>query len=97
MEDWRPTSPLLNRRWLNFAQSAPPAWPAPVSSSEEPSVTPPAWLEGAQWQATPETTSWPEPIPTLPSTINDGPFDPPRHPQEATDAWTKSDGAAFSR
>ena len=77
MEDWRPTSPLLNRRWLNFAQSAPPAWPAPVSSSEEPSVTPPAWLEGAQWQATPETTSWSEPLPTFPSTINDGPIDPP--------------------
>jgi hypothetical protein len=75
MEDWRPTSPLMNRRWLNFAQSAPPAWPAP--SMEESSVTPMAWLEGAQWQATPETTSWPEPLPTVPSTINDGPIDPP--------------------
>jgi hypothetical protein len=77
MEDWRPTSPLMNRRWLNFAQSAPPAWPAPVATTEESSLTPAAWLEGAQWQATPETTSWPEPIPTLPSTINDGPIDPP--------------------
>ena len=75
MEDWRPTSPLLDRRWLRFAQSVPTELPAPVSSSEEPSVTPPAWLEGAQWQATPETTAWPEPLPTLPSTIIDGPFE----------------------
>jgi len=75
MEDWRPTSPLMNRRWLNFAQSAPTELPAPVSPTGEPSVTPPAWLEGAQWQATPETTSWPEPPPTLPSTLTDDPFE----------------------
>jgi hypothetical protein len=75
MEDWRPTSPLLNRRWLRFAQSAPTASPEPMAPTEAPSVAVPPWLEDAQWQATPETTPWPEPPPTLPSTITDDPFE----------------------
>ena len=65
MEDWRPTSPLMNRRWLNYAQSVPTELPAPVSPMETTSATVPPWFGDVQWPVAPAPQPGPRPVPDI--------------------------------
>lgn len=75
MEDWTPTSPLLNRRWLHFAQSMPAVPPAPMSAGTdaEPrsAASLPAWLQDTPWPVAPA----PQPGPQPTTVISEDPFE----------------------